>query len=138
MAPQYNPDTAKIYHFRYMREYRAVSVLWAVLTIIWCILNIVCFVQPQWIGDTEESAGYGHMGVYAYCYPDSITSKYICTGGFTDFDTILNGPFKASTFFCGVAALLMLITVAALLLFFCFKKTAVFIFCGILELVCGK
>ncbi|KAK0064041.1 lipoma HMGIC fusion partner-like 3 protein [Biomphalaria pfeifferi] len=120
-----------------MREYRAVSVLWAVLTIVWCILNIVCFVQPQWIGDTEESVGYGHMGVYAYCYPDSANTRYICSGSFTDFDTILNGPFKATTFFCGVAALLMLITVAALMLFFCFKKTAVFIFCGILELVCA-
>lgn len=138
MDQKYSQEIVKVYHFRYMREYRAVSVLWAVLTIVWCILNIVCFVQPQWIGDTEESVGYGHMGVYAYCYPDSANTRYICSGSFTDFDTILNGPFKATTFFCGVAALLMLITVAALMLFFCFKKTAVFIFCGILELVCCK
>ncbi|CAL1532245.1 unnamed protein product [Lymnaea stagnalis] len=132
---KYTEEMVLVYHFKYMREYRGVSVLWAVLTIIWCILNIVCFVQPQWIGDTEESIGYGHIGVYAYCYPDAVNGKYICSGSFTDFDTILNGSFKASTFFCGVAALLMLITVAALMLFFCFKKTAVFVFCGILELV---
>ncbi|KAK7101882.1 LHFPL tetraspan subfamily member 3 protein-like [Littorina saxatilis] len=134
MDPKFNPDTAKAYHFRYMREYRAVAVLWGLLSIIWCILNLVSFVQPQWIGDTYESKGYGHLGVFQHCHPDTLLGRYVCTGSFTDFDTILNDPFKACTFFVGVSALLMLIVVAALLLFFCFKKTAVFIFSGILQL----
>ena len=138
MDPKFNPETAKVYHFRYMREYRAVAVLWAVLTIIWCILNVVCFVQPQWIGDSKDSPGYGHIGVYQHCYPDNARERYVCSGDFTDFDTILNDEFKATTFFCGVSALLMLICVAALMLFFCFKKTAVFVFCGILEVICGE
>lgn len=134
--PKFNPETAKIYYFRYMREYRAVSVLWALLTIIFCILNLVAFVQPQWIGDTSDSVGYGHIGVYSHCYPDDADGEYVCSGDFTDFDSVLNGAFKAATFFCGVSALLMLICVAALLLFFCFKKTAVFVFCGVLEIIC--
>ena len=46
-----------------MREYRAVWVLWALLTNIWCVMNVVVFVQPQWIGDIPESDGYGHHGV---------------------------------------------------------------------------
>ncbi|GFO44441.1 hypothetical protein PoB_007094600 [Plakobranchus ocellatus] len=137
MDPKFNPETAKVYHFRYMREYRAVAVLWALLTIIWCILNVVAFVQPQWIGDTEDSPGFGHLGVYEYCYPDNARRRYVCSGDFTDFDKILNGKFKAATFFCGVSALLMLICVAALLLFFCFKKTVVFVFCGIIEVICA-
>jgi hypothetical protein len=140
MDPKFNPETAKIYHFRYMREYRAVAVLWALLTIIWCILNIVAFVQPQWIGDTETSSGYGHLGVFSYCENDlaaDAQGKFVCTGQFDNFKSIINDEFKAATFFSGVAALLMLVTVAALLLFFCFKKTAVFVFCGILELVCA-
>ncbi|XP_041350054.1 LHFPL tetraspan subfamily member 3 protein-like [Gigantopelta aegis] len=135
MNPTYNPETAKIYYFRYMREYRAVAVLWGLLSIIWCILNLVTFIQPQWIGDTLESPGFGYVGVYAHCYPNDALSKYTCSGSFVDFDTILNDSFRATTFFVGVSALLMLITVAALLLFFCFKKTAVFIFCGILQLI---
>ncbi|BFZ09017.1 hypothetical protein BsWGS_12056 [Bradybaena similaris] len=136
MDPKFNPEVLKIYYFRYMREYRAVAVLWGLLTIVWCILNIVCFIQPQWIGDTEESIGYGHAGVYAHCFPEPPRfQRYVCNGTFGDFDEILNDPFRASTFFCGVAALLMLICVAALLLFFCFKKTAVFVFGGILELI---
>ena len=142
MDPKFNPDTAKAYHFRYMREYRAVAVLWALLSIIWCILNLVAFVQPQWIGDTPDSPGYGHLGVFQHCYPDTINEnnqgRYLCSGDFTDFDTILNDPFRACTFFVGVSALLMLIVVASLLLFFCFKKNAVFIFCGILQLFSGE
>ncbi|RUS86009.1 hypothetical protein EGW08_006221 [Elysia chlorotica] len=137
MDPKFNPETAKVYHFRYMREYRAVAVLWAVLTMIWCILNVVCFIQPQWIGDTKESAGNGHFGVYARCVPDQDRARYVCKGDFTNFNTILNDEFKAATFFCGVSALLMLICVAALLLFFCFKKAAVFVFCGIIEVICA-
>lgn len=118
-----------------MREYRAVCVLWAVLTIIWCTMNVVVFKQPQWIGDTPESDGFGHHGVYAYCFPDNGKMRYVCSGSFADFNSIINGSYRATTFFVGVAALLMLISVAALLLFFCFKKTAVFYFVGVLELI---
>ncbi|XP_076468753.1 LHFPL tetraspan subfamily member 3 protein-like [Babylonia areolata] len=135
MDPKFNPDNARAFHFRYMREYRAVAVLWGLLSIIWCILNLVAFVQPQWIGDTPESPGYGHLGLFQYCYPDSQKENYVCSGDFTEFNSILNDPFRASTFFVGVSALLMLIVVAALLLFFCFKKTAVFIFSGILQVL---
>ncbi|KAK3102577.1 hypothetical protein FSP39_012326 [Pinctada imbricata] len=135
MEQKFNPETARIYHFRYMREYRAICVLWGLLSIIWCILNLVTFVQPQWVGDSPESPGFGHLGVFQYCYPDNAQGRYVCSGSFTDFDTILNDSFKATTFFVGVSCLLMLITVAALLLFFCFKKTFVFYFCGIMELI---
>ena len=138
MEPQYNPDTVRIYHFRYIREYRAVCVLWAILTIIWAVFNVVVFIQPQWIGDTPESPGYGHHGVYKWCYPNNLAMRYDCSGSFTDFNSLLNDSYKATSFFVGVAALLMLISVAALLLFFCFKKKAVFILVGIFELVTGK
>lgn len=118
-----------------MREYRAICVLWGLLSIIWCILNLVTFIQPQWIGDSPSSPGYGHMGVFSYCYPDNEKSQYVCSGSFTSFDSLLSDSFRACTFFVGVSALLMLITVAALLLFFCFKKTFVFYFCGVLQLI---
>ena len=138
MENTFNPETARLYHFRYLREYRAVCVLWALLTIIWATLNVVVFVQPQWIGDTKESPGFGHHGVYAYCFPDHADRRYECSGSFADFNSLLNDSYKATTFFVGVGALLMLISVAALLLFFCFKKTAVFVFVGVLEIITGK
>lgn len=138
MDAKFNPETARLYYFRYMREYRGIGVLWGLLSIIWCILNVVVFVQPQWIGDTYESPGYGHMGVYSYCEPDHARGLYMCSGSFADFNTVLNNAFRATTFFVGVSALIMLVVVATLLLFFCFKKTAVFTLCGILQMISGK
>ncbi|XP_060065675.1 LHFPL tetraspan subfamily member 5 protein-like [Ylistrum balloti] len=132
---KFNPETARVYHFRYMREYRAICALWGLLTIIWCILNLVSFIQPQWIGDSPQSPGYGHLGVYANCYPDHALGEYVCDGSPFSWDSILNNSFKATSFFVGVSALLMLITVAALLFFFCFKKTLVFYLCGIMEII---
>ncbi|KAL3853202.1 hypothetical protein ACJMK2_016761 [Sinanodonta woodiana] len=132
---KFNPDTVHLYHFRYMREYRAISVLWGLLSIIWCVMNIVVFVQPQWIGDTPQSPGYGHHGVYKYCYPDNARESYQCSGSWVDFNSLLNDSYRACSFFVGVAALLMLIVVAALLLFFCLKKRFVFTVCGILEII---
>ena len=137
MDVKFNSDTVNAYHFRYKREYRVVAVLWTLLSIIWCILNLVVFVQPQWIGDTYESPGYGHLGLFRYCYPDSARQGYTCYGDFTDFDTILSDSFRACTFFVGISALLMLVVIAALLLFFCFKRTTVFLLSGILQLISG-
>ncbi|CAI9721868.1 Hypothetical predicted protein [Octopus vulgaris] len=135
MDVKYTQETTQVYYFKYMREYRAVAVLWGILTIIWCILTVVAFVQPQWIGDTESSPGYGHFGVYAYCYPTTTTWRYGCKGSFTNFASIPNGAFKAVTLFVGISALLSLICVATLLLFFCFKKVIVFNLCGIMEII---
>lgn len=135
---KFNTETLRVYHFRYLRNYRGISVMWGILSIIWCILNLVTFVQPQWIGDSPESPGYGHLGVYAYCFPNHARGIYECNGSPFDFNGILNDSFKATTFFVGVSALLMLITVAALLFFFCFKKTLVFYFCGVMQIISGK
>jgi hypothetical protein len=100
---------------------------------------VVTFIQPHWIGDADDDrTGYGHIGVYKYCYPDTDYERYVCDGSFTSFNSILNDAFRATTFFVGVSALLMLIVVVALLLFFCFKKNVVFYLCGILELISGN
>lgn len=141
--PKYTPATLQYYRTRYIREYRAICVLWGVLTIIFCILNVVCFVQPQWIGDTHTTVGYGHFGLYRYCEPSTYyfpneEFRYICTGNFAEFSEILSGAFKAATFFVGISALLMLLCVAGIMLFFCFKRRWVFILCGTIQVVCGE
>ncbi|GAB1606626.1 LHFPL tetraspan subfamily member 3 protein-like [Argonauta hians] len=133
MDVKYTQETTQVYYFKYMREYRAVAVLWGIMTVIWCILTIVAFVQPQWIGDTEFSPGFGHFGIYAYCFPSQ--SRYKCIGNFGDFASISNGTFQAVTLFVGISALFGLVCVAALLLFFCLKKYYVFIGCGIMEII---
>jgi len=134
---KYNADTCKMYYTKYSRDYRAVCVLWGLCSIIWCILNLVSFIQPQWIGDSYNSPGYGHIGVYKHCYPNTDNGHYECSGNPFDFSTILNDPLKATTVFVGISALLMLICVATLMFFFCMKKTFVFYVCGIIELISG-
>ena len=50
------------YHYTsYVRNYRAVGVMWGIFTICFAIINIIAFIQPQWIGDTEESLGIGRF-----------------------------------------------------------------------------
>lgn len=138
--PKYKTDYLHFYHMRFIREYRAICVLWGILSILWCILNVVCFVQPQWIGDTiSPLSGYGHQGLYAQCSPGTIAGVYtyqgyVCEGTFGDFNSIGHSALKAATFFVGVSALLMLICIAGLLLFFCFNRRLVFYICGVLQL----
>lgn len=135
---RYDRESLFFFAYHFNKNHRAIAVVWAIMSIVFCVLSIIAFTQPQWIGDTEESPGYGHFGVYQYCVPDDIDATYKCTGSFTTFDTILNDFFRATTVFTGLSALLMLIVVGALITFFCFKKGYVFVICGALELITGK
>ncbi|WAR25795.1 LHPL3-like protein [Mya arenaria] len=138
MAMQrYDRETLFFFAYHFNKNHRAIAVAWAVLSIVFCVLVCLAFTQPQWIGDTEDSPGFGHMGVYQYCLPDDIDASYNCEGSFTSFETILTDEFKATTVFVGVSALFMLIVVGALVMFFCFKKGYVFVICGVLELMTG-
>ncbi|GIY58544.1 hypothetical protein CEXT_532801 [Caerostris extrusa] len=53
------------YHANYMRNSKAIGVLWGVFTICFAIINAVVFIQPQWIGDTPDSRGTGYFGLLA-------------------------------------------------------------------------
>jgi len=37
---------------------------WALFTLCFLIINIIVFVEPQWIGDTLSSPGVGYVGLY--------------------------------------------------------------------------
>ena len=49
------------------RNSRAVAILWGVFTVCSAILNVVVFISPQWVGDTELSKGPGHFGLWRFC-----------------------------------------------------------------------
>ena len=135
---RYDRETLFFFAYHFNKNHRAIATAWSVMSIVFAVIAIIIFTQPQWIGDTPESPGYGHMGAYQYCYPNNADGTYTCTGTFTSFDTILNDGFKATTVFTGLSALFMLIVVAALIMFFCFKKGYVFVICGVLETLVGK
>jgi len=134
---RYDRETLFFFAYHFNKNHRAIAVAWAVLSIVFTVLACLAFSQPQWIGDTDDSPGYGHFGVYQYCRPDNIQNDYQCEGTFTDFSTIPNNSFKAVTVLSGLSALFMLIVVGALIMFFCFKKGYIFVICGCLELLTG-
>ncbi|XP_013411938.1 LHFPL tetraspan subfamily member 3 protein isoform X1 [Lingula anatina] len=122
------------YHNKYVRNYRAIGVLWAILTVCFVIINIVVFVQPQWIGDTGsiDAAGYGHFGLYRHCALRS-NEALVCSGGIDNWDTILSPAFKAATAFIGLSALFILLCICCFLLFFFLRAYYVFYICGTIQ-----
>ncbi|XP_064632228.1 LHFPL tetraspan subfamily member 3 protein-like isoform X3 [Lineus longissimus] len=135
-AIQYS-ETTKIYHTNYVRNSRAVGVMWGVFTICFAIINIVVFIQPQWIGDTPSSPGTGYFGLFEYCELFQTGQDLICNGRFDDFSSILSGTFKAAAFLIGFSALLILICICCMLLFLFMNTAIVYMICGWIQVVSG-
>lgn len=130
-------DETKIYHLQYVRNARAVTVVWAIFTVCYAILNIVAFIQPQWLGYTEKSLNAGYFGLYEVC--TILTGGDLdCDGDFLDFTTILNDSFRAASMLVGISALLFLLTIVCLLLFFFMRAATVLKICGWLQLLAGN
>lgn len=126
-----------MYYTNYVRNYRAVGVMWGIFVICFAIINIIVFIQPQWIGDTEESLGIGYFGLYQYCEHFNSGTTLYCENHFADFGRIISGYFRAATVFIGLSIIFALICVACLLLFFFMKPSKVFYICGWLLLLAG-
>ena len=138
MEVQQYSETTRVYYTNYVRNSRAVGVMWGVFTICFAIINIVVFIQPQWIGDTDTSPGTGYFGLYEYCELYQSGTSLYCTGRFDDFDTIISPYFKAASFFIGFSALLTLICVLCMLLFFFMNASIVYIICGFIQIGSGN
>lgn len=121
-------------HFkRYVKHSKAVGISWAVLTCCFLIINIIVFIEPQWIGDTDSSPGTGWVGLYELCELVNSGSTEICQGSFQDFTTILTDAFRASTFFIGVSCLIIFLCILLFCLFLFCDDSHVFIVCGVLQ-----
>ena len=66
-ALDYSAEPADKYSARYLRNSKAIGVLWAVFTVCYGILSVVVLVQPQWVGDTADSPGSGYFGLWRHC-----------------------------------------------------------------------
>ncbi|GAB1606627.1 LHFPL tetraspan subfamily member 3 protein [Argonauta hians] len=130
MEVQYYSDITRVYHTNYVRNSRAIAVLWGIFTICFTLLNIVVFIQPQWLGDTIDSPEVGFFGLYEYCERATGSTDFQCIGEFTNMETILNASFKAAGFLIGFSALLFIICVLGLLLFFFLNTATVLRICG--------
>lgn len=85
-------DTTHLYASKYIRNSKAIGVLWAIFTICYAIIGIVAFVTPgecrlimprdidyiliyifiaEWIGDPDSDSA-GRLGLWQQCQRDEI------------------------------------------------------------------
>ncbi|KAK9720177.1 Lipoma HMGIC fusion partner-like protein [Popillia japonica] len=122
-------DSTQIYATSYVRNSKAIGVLWAIFTICYAIIGVVSFVTPEWIGNISGDSP-GKFGLWSTCYADEQ-----CKGKLEEILSIANIPFMAATICVGLAVLTALLTIFAML-FFCFcQTTTVFHICAWLQLI---
>lgn len=131
-------EAAKIYQTNYVRNSRAIGVLWAIFTVLFAIVNVVCFIQPYWIGDGAETPQVGYFGLFHYCIGNGVARELACHGTFSDFSSIPSGAFKAAAFFVATSMVLVLACIGCFALFFFCSTATVFKICGWMQLAAGQ
>lgn len=131
-------EAARIYHTNYVRNSRAVGVLWTIFTICFAIICVVVFIQPYWIGDSVDTPQSGYFGLFHYCIGNPITGELVCKGSALDFGSIPSGAFKTAMFFVGISLLLIVGTIICFSLFFFCNSGSVYKICAWMQLAAGK
>lgn len=132
-------DNAQKYYVSYKRHSTAVALMWGIFTCGYVVLNVVAFIQPEWLQQTDDpQTTPGYFGLYRRCWLMNRGSNLSCDGHFNDFTSIDNAAFKASTFFVGVSCLIVFLCICLFSLFFLIKHAIVYVVCGILQFVSGK
>jgi len=129
-------ETSHYYSTKFMRNSKAVGVLWGIFTICYAIITIVVFMQDQWIGDSDTSKGPGNFGLWKWC-TENQDNQRICRGRLDEFSTILSPAFRAATVFTGLAAIIIIFCIIAFVLFFMCRSSDVFKICGTMQLLSG-
>jgi len=132
-------ESSHIYATNYVRNSKAIGVLWGIFTICYAIIVVVAFVTPEWIGDTLESEYPGRFGLWARCYfRSSSGGSEDCQGSLDDLSTVSSPAFRAATVFVGLSVILALLVICSMLLFFFFQSTTVFHICGWIQVTSGR
>uniref|UniRef100_A0ACB8FPW1 LHFPL tetraspan sub member 3 protein n=1 Tax=Sphaerodactylus townsendi TaxID=933632 RepID=A0ACB8FPW1_9SAUR len=127
-------EAAKLYHTNYVRNSRAIGVLWAIFTICFAIVNVVCFFQPYWIGDGVDTPQAGYFGLFQFCTEQGISREIACAGSFADFAGIPSGAFQAASFFIGLSMVLIIACIVCFILFFFCNTATVYKICAWMQL----
>jgi hypothetical protein len=130
-------EEAHMFYVSYKRHATAVALMWGIFTCGFAVINVIVFIQPQWIGYINQySDKSGYMGLYERCTLTSDGLDLHCTGMFNDFSSISNTAFRASTFFVGVSCLIIFICCILFALFlFLRNHSIVYLTCGIMQFV---
>ncbi|XP_049689081.1 LHFPL tetraspan subfamily member 5 protein [Accipiter gentilis] len=127
-------EAARIYHTNYVRNARAMGVLWALFTLCFSILMVVTFIQPYWIGDSIDTPQAGYFGLFSYCIGNALTGELICKGSPLDFGTIPSSAFKTAMFFVGISTFLIIGSILCFSLFFFCNAATVYKVCAWMQL----
>jgi len=132
-------EKAQRYYLSYKQHSTAVALMWGIFTCGYVVLNVIVFIQPQWIGRFERSSSSltvpGYVGLYERCRLTNHGFDLTCNGKFNNWSTVNHPAFRAATFFVGVSCLIIWICIALFVLFFILKPFIVFTVCGILQFV---
>lgn len=131
-------EAAQIYHTNYVRNSRAIGVMWAVFTICLAIIAVVVFIQPFWIGDSVNTPQAGYFGLFHYCIGNALTSELTCKGSILDFASIPSPAFRTALFFVGSSMLLVVGTMVCFSLFFFCNAGSVYKICAWMQLASGE
>ncbi|XP_050505072.1 LHFPL tetraspan subfamily member 3 protein [Diabrotica virgifera virgifera] len=125
-------DSSQIYATSYVRNSKAVGVLWGIFTICYAIIAIVSFITAEWIGTTSGETP-GRIGLYSICYIGENAEQ--CKENFWDTFMDLAHALQASMVFVGLAVLTAVLTIFVML-FFCFcRSTTVYHISAWLQLI---
>lgn len=133
-------DSSHMYATNYVRNSKAIGVLWGIFTICYAIIAVVAFVTPEWMGETSSgSESPARFGLWSTCsYGTTAGVVEDCQGRLDDLTTIPSLPGKAATLLAAVSVFVALITIVAMLLFFFIASTKVFHLCGWMQVISGE
>ncbi|MBZ3891267.1 Lipoma HMGIC fusion partner-like 3 protein [Sciurus carolinensis] len=115
-------ETLELYHTNYVWNSQAIVGLWAIFTICFAMVIVLCFIQPYWISDSVDTPQAGYFGLFHYCISNGFSRELTCRGSFTDFSRLPSGAFQAA-FFIGLSMMLIIACIICFTLFF-FCNTA--------------
>ncbi|GLH00773.1 Lipoma HMGIC fusion partner-like 3 protein, partial [Gryllus bimaculatus] len=134
-------ESSHMYATNYVRNSKAIGVLWGVFSICYAIIVAVAFATPEWLGDPAAVASdhSARFGLFARCYyrtgaeggPD-------CQGGLDELMSLPTVAWQLAAVLVALAALFALLAVAAMLLFFFLPATAVFRSAAWIQLFSGE
>jgi hypothetical protein len=133
-------DSSQLYATNYVRNAKAVGVLWGIFTVCYAIIVAVAFITPEWIGDTTTSENPARFGLWNSCYFGNGVSSAVedCQGKLDELSSIPSMALRVAAIFGGVSVCIAIVIVVMLLLFFFFQTTTVYLLCGWLHILSGK
>ncbi|XP_050293061.1 LHFPL tetraspan subfamily member 3 protein [Anthonomus grandis grandis] len=127
-------DSSQIYAANYVRNAKAIGVLWAIFTICYAIVIVVAFITPEWIGNVHGETP-GKFGLWSVCYAEE--NGEICKGRLDDLMNMPNRAFQFATTLVGIAVITSILAICSMMLFFFCHSTTVFHVCGWIQLISG-